>query len=115
MDVFEVSPVLRGAGVNTACLAIKSEGATLADHSEAVLTAVKELAERLKSLTEIRRKQGRAQDITHANKERTVEILKSLAEAKAELEALLASPAQPDKAEVERLFLAFAKLNIERN
>jgi len=106
MDVFEVSPVLRGAGVNTACLAIKSEGTTLADHSEAVLTAVKELAERLKSLTEIRRKQGRAEDITKANRDRVLVVLNSLGEIEYELKALLV---QPDKSEAQRLYLRCLK------
>lgn len=59
VDVFEASPVLRGAGMGTGVLSIKKEGMTFAEQAEAVLAAVTELLERSKSLADLRRKEGR--------------------------------------------------------
>jgi len=59
VDVFEASPVLRGAGMGTAVLSIKKEGMTFNEQAEATLAAVSELVERSKSLADLRRKEGR--------------------------------------------------------
>lgn len=61
LDVFEASPVLRGAGENTGLLSIKSDkGLTFVEQSEAALAAVDELLARAKSLADLRREEGRS-------------------------------------------------------
>lgn len=93
LDVFEASPVLRGAGINTALLAIKNEkedGVTYTDQANAVLAAVKELVDRTKSLADLRRKEGR--DLSKANKEKISQLRKDIDEVSKELLSLLAIP-----------------------
>lgn len=91
LDVFEVSPVMLGAGIGTGTDAIK--GATLADESEAVLTAVAGLADRLKSLADLRAKEGRT--LSTANRERLKAHRESLRSIADDLDALLAAT-EPD-------------------
>src|SRR5690349_19187641 len=91
LDVFEVSPVMLGAGIGTGTDAIK--GATLADESGAVLAAVANLSDRVKSLADMRAKEGRT--LSTANRERLKahrEALRSIAD---DLDALLAAT-EPD-------------------
>jgi hypothetical protein len=63
LDVFEVSPVLKGAGVGTGTLAIKSGGpgpdAPYADHLDWVLDEVKALMDRSRDRADWRAKEGR--------------------------------------------------------
>jgi phage head maturation protease len=91
LDVFEVSPVMIGAGIGTGTDAIK--GATLADESEAVLAAVANLSDRLKSLADIRAKEGRT--LSTANRERLKAHRESLRSIADDLDALLAAT-EPD-------------------
>jgi hypothetical protein len=91
LEVFEVSPVMLGAGVGTGTDAIK--GATLADESDAVLTAVAGLAGRLRSLADLRAKEGRT--LSTANRERLKAHRESLRSIADDLDALLAAT-EPD-------------------
>lgn len=91
LDVFEVSPVMIGAGIGTGTDAIK--GAALADESEAVLAAVAGLSDRLKSLAEIRAKEGRT--LSAANRERLKAHRESLRTIAADLDALIVAT-EPD-------------------
>jgi hypothetical protein len=89
LDIFEASPVLRGAGVDTGLLSIKSEqGMTFAEHSEAALTVVKEWDGRVKSLAELRLKEGRS--LSDANRKRVAEIVNELKALTADLHELSA-------------------------
>jgi len=94
LDVFEASPVLRGAGVNTALLAIKNDkmGTTYADHMETVLAAVTDLVDRTKSLADLRRKEGR--DLSPTNLERIAGLRKAIDELASELDQL--AKAEPE-------------------
>ena len=56
-ELFEVSPVLKGAGIGTRTLALK--GQSLANELETVLAAVNSLGERLRSVKGLREKEGR--------------------------------------------------------
>jgi hypothetical protein len=98
LDPFEASPVLRGAGVNTAVLAIKSDKKTFADEADTALAAVKSLIDRTKSLADLRREQGR--DISDANVKRlqtlVTELQSEIKEAQTILDA--AEPADRGKA-----------------
>ena len=60
VDIFEFSPVLKGAGVGTRTRDIKNDkGMTFAEQAESALAAVSALLERTKSLADLRRKEGR--------------------------------------------------------
>jgi hypothetical protein len=97
LDVFEASPVLRGAGMNTATLAIKNqkeEGTTYAGQAEAALAAVKDLVDRTKSLADLRRKEGR--DLSPANREKISALRVDVGETEKMLKALLETPETQD-------------------
>lgn len=103
-EIFEVSPVLKGAGVGTMTLAVKAaEGLSLSDHVETVLAAVETVCARAKSLAEIRAKEGRA--ISSARRIRMEEIAKQLRSGADELDAILLETAPvksvPDAPETE--------------
>lgn len=85
-DVYEVSPVLVGAGEGTHTLAIKANQ-PLAEQAEAVLAAAAALTERLRSVADLRAKEGRA--ISSARRERIGQIAEQLKTAAADLDALL--------------------------
>lgn len=91
---FEVSPVLVGAAGRgrTGTLAIK--GATLTAQSDAVLAAAEMLADRLKSLAEMRQKEGRT--LSTANRERLKQHREALRGIADDLDALLAATAPDD-------------------
>jgi hypothetical protein len=78
LNVYEASPVLRGAGVGTGMVAIKNENSTYADEAESVLAAVSSFVERSKSLADLRRSEGR--DLSAQNRERLQTLRKSLDE-----------------------------------
>jgi hypothetical protein len=58
VDVHEVSPVVRGAGVGTATLMMKSHG-SLADQLDQVIEALEDVAERAGDVASLRQAEGR--------------------------------------------------------
>ncbi len=113
LDVFEVSPVLRGAGVNTALLAIKSanQGMTFTDHAETVLAAVTGLVERAKSLAGLRASEGRT--LSEASLKHITSVRKVIGEAACELDRLVEPKEEkgtPLPDEVHKEYLRFLKL-----
>lgn len=58
-EVYEVSPVLKGAGIGTFTLDLKF-GQTFEDHVKAVLDAARSVGERLRSVIGLREKDGRS-------------------------------------------------------
>jgi cation transport regulator ChaB len=91
LDIFEVSPVLSGAGVGTQTLAIKSagklrdsddelpDGESFADHLDRVLIEVSELQKRASDVVSLRTKEGRA--LSSARRERLLsgrDLLKAI-------------------------------------
>jgi hypothetical protein len=113
LDVFEASPVLRGAGMNTATLAIKNEnqGVAFKVQAEAALAAVNDLVSRAKSLADLRRKEGR--DISLSSRQEMVELRESVIAAQKEIDNLLARPEPPaaDKSGRAELHKAMRLLN----
>lgn len=111
-EVYEVSPVLVGAGENTHTLAIKGTQ-PYADHAETVLATVKAFVERSRSLADLRAKEGRV--LSDANRRRLAALRETLGQIADELDALLAEtePKRDDdgKAVGQQLYLAFQKLN----
>lgn len=96
-DVFEVSPVLKGAGVSTHTMAIKSDGpgtdAPYAEHAAWVLGVVKAFSDRTADRSEWRAKEGRS--LSEANREALDGIVKGLGLSMDELRKLL-DEATPD-------------------
>jgi HK97 family phage prohead protease len=65
ISLFEYSPVTIPANPNASITAAK--GLPFADHSQAVLTAVRELSERMKSIHALRQSQGKAANPSHVD------------------------------------------------
>lgn len=59
VDIFEVSPVLRGANAHTETLAVKSRQQSFADQCDSTLDVVNSMVERAKSLADLRAKDNR--------------------------------------------------------
>jgi len=80
LDVFEVSPVLKGAGVGTHTLAIKSDTPVselpYAEHLDRTVSEVKALVERTVDRKALRESEGR--DLSTDNIERLNELLVSI-------------------------------------
>lgn len=97
LQVFEMSPVLLGAGVDTATLAIKSV-TTYNDQAEMALATVEELVSRTKSLADLRAKEGRV--LSEKNRGRMKSLLESISGVAADLKELLdATEPGPDDSE----------------
>lgn len=116
LNPIEVSPVLQGAGIETAVLSIKEdkttpkdEGLTFAQETDTVLTAVESLLTRSKSLADLRRKEGR--DLSISSKERLGELITKLSTLETEINSLLKH--EPSKDELRRLDMEFNKILME--
>ena len=99
--IWEVSPVLVGAGEKTCTLSAKAAGKTFTDESQAVLDAAEGLAERAKALAALREKEGR--ELSPANMERLASMAVSF-QKHAETLVKLSAPAHaaaPSEAEVQ--------------
>lgn len=108
VDPVEISPVLKGAGVGTATLAIKEDdGAPFAQHFETALAAVVGVVERSKSLADLRRKEGRT--LSQANRNRIKDLQSQLNTLSAELQTLLDETDTASKSVVGSLYLAFSR------
>lgn len=94
LDVFEVSPVLVGAGIGTHTRAIKTAGSgaslPFADHLALVAEEAKAIAARSHDRAEFRAKAGRA--LSGADRERLDALAKALDETHTELRQLLDEP-----------------------
>jgi len=90
MKVWEVSPVMVGAGVDTMTIAIKNgnEGLTYLEHAEHVLASVQAFVQRSESLADYRAKEGRA--LSAENRDRLKELAERAASLQKELAGLLA-------------------------
>lgn len=101
LDVHEVSPVIRGAGIGTGTLSMKGHGTTFADQIDAVITAIDDIIGRAGDIATLRSSQGR--DMSKAR-------LDQLAELKARLDTLIAggSLEEPDAAAMAAAFLTRA-------
>lgn len=98
--IWEVSPVLVGAGERTGTLMAKGAGKTLVEESQAVLDAADSLVERVKALAALRVKEGR--ELSSPNKERLAAMADSFQEYAKELASLTAhAVVEATKSEVE--------------
>lgn len=92
--IWEVSPVMVGAGEGTHTLTAK--GMKFLDEADAVLAAADALVVRGKSLADLRAKDGR--DMSAANKERLAALADSLVKAAQAMTELVAPKGEPAKA-----------------
>lgn len=106
VDPVEISPVLKGAGVGTATLGIKT--LPYAEHFEAVLAAVKDVSERTKLLADLRRKEGR--ELSSAKREQVKELRAQLSALAAGLDELVEIP---DSVTLRGLFMQNQKTLME--
>lgn len=88
LKVYEVSPVMVGAGEGTRTLAMKGLDVSFDEHSEQLQVAVAEYAERCKAGSVERQKSGRA--ISEARRVRIESVSGSLRAAADDLESLIA-------------------------
>lgn len=106
MDVFEVSPVLLGAGIGTRTDAIKSP---FSDHVSRVLEDVVALTDRARDIASLRAKEGRT--LSAANRQKLqalLDALNGLDPLRTEIAELLAATDPPEKAlSVDALYADF--------
>lgn len=106
LKVFEVSPVMVGAGENTRTLDVK--GMTFTDHGDEVASALSAFVERTKSRADFRAKEGRA--LSAANRTRLAALVEQMATARQELAELLdATDPEKGQREVEQAYLTFLR------
>lgn len=107
LDVFEVSPVLVGAGLGTHTQSIKSDGAGIAlpfaDHLEALLKEAAIFTDRTRDRAAFRAKEGRV--LSTATRERLSSLREALASVGVDLDALLAE-SEPKAARFDGAALA---------
>jgi hypothetical protein len=112
LDVYEVSPVLKGAGVGTRTDYVK---ATLAEHAERVLADAQAFTARTRSLAGLRAKEGRA--LSAASRDRLTGLKEALQMAVSELDDLLSSVTDegksPSSQAVMKAFLGYQKLQAD--
>jgi len=104
VDVYEASPVLRGAGIDTATLAIKSDdkGETYTEEADAALAAVDALLARTKSLADLRKEEGRT--LSEANIERMKALSDEMRALLTEIDELIITPESVDEDAVKRVY-----------
>ena len=90
LNVYEVSPVLKGAGVGTATLAVKSHGASFAGQCEQVLTSLDSLVTRSADVLTKRRAEGKGFG------EESAELLRKIASKLTEINELLDEEPEPE-------------------
>lgn len=111
LEVFEVSPVLVGAGLGTHTMSIKSGGPgpdlPYADHLEGLLKEWAVFIDRSRDRAGIRAKEGRV--LSAATRDRLAALMEALRAAGTDLEALLVDT-EPPKSRIDREVAAIAEL-----
>lgn len=90
LNVYEVSPVLRGAGIGTETLSAKADGSTYAQDGERALAACQAFTDRSGALAALRAKEGRV--LSPANRERLEVVAGGMRDALKAIDGLLAEP-----------------------
>lgn len=111
--IWEVSPVLVGAGEKTRTLSAKEAGKTFADESQAVLDAAEGIVVRAKALAAMREKEGR--ELSAPNRERLAALALSFKEYADAMSKLIVTapavvpPLTEDAAKARRELVRMAK------
>lgn len=77
LDVHEVSPVVRGAGIGSATLSMKSRGGSFAAQIDAVLDEIEDIVDRAGSIKALREAEGRS-PLSKARLDQLAKLRKSL-------------------------------------
>ena len=100
LEVFEVSPVMMGAGTNTRLLSMKAdESRKLEEHFQEVLHLNEEFVKRIEGLVALRREKGK--DLNDLNKSRLDELLQQHDALAASMKTLLGPAVDEDLVLVE--------------
>ncbi len=102
--IWEISPVLVGAGERTRTLAAKAAGMKFCDEVQAVLDAADSLVSRGKSLADLRAKEGR--ELSAANREKLAALAEALVKSAAGMTDLVQTGPCP---EAQREYLRYLK------
>lgn len=100
LNVFEVSPVMRGAGTDTGTEFIKG---TFEQDAEHALAAVTRFTDRAKALVAMRAKEGRV--LSNANRDRLKAHMETLRSMATELEQLLTDTEPKESPDLRREYL----------
>lgn len=111
LAIFEMSPVLLGAGIDTATLAIKNDKATYADEAQTVLATVQGFIIRTQSLADLRRKEGRV--LSSKNREHMKKLLEMLSNVASDLKELLDATEPVDTEKLAQAVLLYTKIKRE--
>ena len=114
VKVYEVSPVLVGAGINTRTVGIKSSGVKLEEQFselELLFSKVEDFSTRIKSISDLRRKEGR--QLSHTNVERLQWLNENLDSLQLNISKLLSEPCQNEKA--DNLYATFVEVMARAN
>lgn len=111
VELFEVSPVLVGAGRGTHTLSLKSM--SFVEESEAALAAVESLVARSRSLADLRLKEGRT--LSTANRERLKAIADAMAGASGDLTAILKETEPAKGIDIDALFAEHMAIQAQLN
>lgn len=93
VDVTEVSPVLKGAGINTRTLATKAQGLKFSEHGSSVLAGVDEFVTRASEVMALRAAKGKSLS------DDSVGLLDELNASLSRLEKLLSDGTDPSSSE----------------
>ena len=114
VDIFEVSPVLRGANPLTETVAIKqANNKTFADQCDEVLDAVESLVERAESLADLRAKEGRK--IGEMSKESLILVAEKLRLFKSKLDLVTSDSIDEYGSVVDKVQHDLLKNNLRMN
>lgn len=113
VDVFEVSPVMRGAGIATRTTAIKGAGLSLADHSVEVLADVDAWIARINAVAKLRSDDAKTA-LNDVNVGRLLSLKSFLNDAQSALADLLDNAHQTDGGlDVTVLYSQFQRLRTQ--
>lgn len=112
VELYEVSPVLVGAGVGTQTLSLK-HGLPLADHAETLDQAVADFVSRVRGRAEYRAKAGRT--FSTANRDRLAAMAVALTGASDDLKAILAATEPAETIDVDVLLTEFLTVAAKQN
>lgn len=112
-EVYEVSPVLKGAGIGTRTLAIKGRS-SLGEQIKSILEAVDLLGERVRSVKGLREGEGRG--LSNERMNEVKELAGQLRSAADDLEkSIVTENQQPTAADVTKEFLRFQQFKMLQN
>ncbi len=109
LDVFEVSPVVKGAGVGTGTVAIKSNQ-TFEDQIDTVISEIDDITRRANQIADLRESEGRK-----FSKDRLGQVIHAKERLEALVERITKVDDPTDRVEAERLMAEFEAIRCGQN